>query len=585
MRLQHSFLSAVFVLLLPSLTYAQSKYEPECERLNKMWSSQELKPVSMHYTQVVLERATRGIEYASKMPTNSEFMNYMPNWVLSVGSAWVGLLDSELRVEVQQENLLQQTACLRLDLMLIECKMEEVRKAMNAEIERGSIGGIQVLTSLLQFLNERYRHLARGAVDPSYPDPTWGNRYTFDPPEEEVWCCPKGEVGQECEKKTEQLCLDGEGTAYQTLDQCSWSGCVPPEDTSQSPQLREQQLALCPYNADYVPPFQSGYGCDKETMQTRTVFKSLREEMEALEIIEEEVNEYREAAQEFLGIQTELDSIFGNQTTTPEPPADREHLNAFGCGWNGGYCSDNHSITCTDQETCAKAKAGDCAYTDKVCEMNRIRRCFGDEDCEGAGACVDNPEGLPAARELRGPFSIRKDHLRILTEFLGVRAAEELSREYGDDLKVSPEYGPGETEEQQQRKDDDSNPLEQMFRQSARMTFRIWSRIQGREEAAIFTQAVEPPLEAAEALRPLHDAVSRIARLAKERQGMRGFVLRYAYFLRRTCIYRPCNLILERVIKTALAEACFPYTNGEYLNDDPDKPRWEKCKEEIDTVE
>ncbi len=105
-----------------------------------------------------------------------------------------------------------------------------------------------------------------------------------------------------------------------------------------------------------------------------------------------------------------------------------------------------------------------------------------------------------------------------------------------------------------------------------------WSRIQGAEESSTFATATDPALEVANALSSLRQSVGDLARIATDKKsGLRLFVIKYAYFLRRSCVYRACNASLEEVLKIAFADACFPYTNGEYLNDTPDDPRSTKC--------
>lgn len=533
MSLRFCFLSAA-LLLLPIGVRAAPAAPSECERLYDLWENGQLPAVSQHYTDAVLRRVQAGIARADTLDTQEDFAQYLPDWALSVQSTLATLIDAELRISVQQKSLLQHSACLRLDLLLLECAMHEVSLASQRQFVRGSIPGIQALQQLLLFLNERYRHLARGALDPLYEDPSVQHRQSFDPPREES-----------------------------------------AEDEPAAPPL-------CPYHTDYAPPFSDGFGCDIEILTPRATFAPLRAELEALQIIDRAVTAERDTAQAFLGLQQELDAVFGRDSPLPDPPSSREHRTAFGCGRTDGMCLGNHSVRCTTDDQCTEAGAESCVIPEGVCSDNRIRLCIDDGDCEGAGLCMEDTEGLPSSRELRGPFSMEKDHLRILTEFLDVRTAQELSRSFASDLKLAEEFSPAETVAREERAQEHSNPFLRAIRDSMRALFRVWSRIQGTREAPLFVRTIDPQREVALSLAPLQQSVSRIAVLAREPDGLRAFVLRYASFLRRTCVNRPCNAVLERVLKTAFADECFPYTNGEYLTDTPDDPRWQQCEEAVD---
>jgi hypothetical protein len=183
----------------------------------------------------------------------------------------------------------------------------------------------------------------------------------------------------------------------------------------------------------------------------------------------------------------------------------------------------------------------------------------------------------PSLNSIRGSFSVNIDQLQILKKF-----GEWMSmapREHSDDLKTAAEFPEEDKKQAELRALEEQNPFRRSIRQDIRDTVNMWSYLQGREEAAIFPQAIDPQLQIADALTSLHSAVSKLAKLATEKTGVRQFVLRYAYFLRRTCMYRPCSLMLDQVIKIASTDDCFPYTNGDFLMDSADNPRWERCKE------
>ena len=532
-----------------------------------------LPPVSDNYVRRVLERADDGIEFAKSAPDSSDADRYRGSWALMVITGWAQLLDAQITRTDEERELSQVTACLHFDQLLLDCKMDEVREELRTSVDRGSLQAIRRLLALLEFLQQRKKSLTAGALDPLYSDPTWGVSYAFDNPDE-YWCCPQNQAGNICTQLSQESCDNYQGGAYLTLNACTEAGCVPPEGEDPDDGV------LCPFNADYAPAFESGFGCDIDVLQPRADYEPLAAELEALTIIKEQVDTYRRNGRDLLEVQQRIDDLFENESTTPEVPPERKHVQAFGCGWTAGYCTNDDEIRCSSDEECGN---GTCEIPDGVCEGNRAIRCGNDSQCGDNGPCSDEAE-LPAVRALRGPFSLEKDQIAILADFLGERAAQEISRSFEDDLKVSTEFPEDRSEESDLRSYEDRNPLLQIFRNAGRQSAQAWSRVQARMEALIFPEAVDAPLEVAESLKDLRGAVSDLSKLASEKDGLRAFVARYAYFINRTCVYRPCQMMLEQVIRIVTTDECFPYTNGEYLSDDPDSPRWEKCKQaaEID---
>lgn len=567
MRFRFLLTPALFLPLLLAAPAAQAEPSVLCQQIH----DRDLRAVSGHYVQKVLDRADDGIVYAQSAGVAPDFGRVLPHWAVQIDASWAALLTSEVPVTLEQQELGRITACLHFDVLLLECKMDDVRTEMQAQLNRGSITGIMRMQSLLNFLNERVRQLRRGALDPLYADPDWGKRYDFDNPDR-FWCCPADLAGNTCTQLSAESCGNYQGSSFVTLQECTERGCIAPEGTSPDDGV------LCPYDADYAPPFLSGFGCDIETMEPRSSYPPVQAELEALRIISRQVENFRASGATLLEIQQTIDELFGNVSTTPEPPAAREHLNAFGCGWEAGYCTEDETVRCRTDAECASA--GTCRLPEKVCENNRALRCANDEHCGGAGPCIDLEEDdeLPAARDLRGPFSFRKNEIAILSDFLSARAAQEVSRDFRDDLKLPGEFGPDEQEQREDREFDQRNPFSSFFREDNRVSFQVWSRIQGRDEALIFPEAVDAQLEIADSLRSLRTAVSDLSTLASAREGVREFVGRFAYFINRSCIYRPCSLMLERVIRIVTADECFPYTNGEYLEDTADNPRSRKCE-------
>ncbi len=484
-----------------------------------------LPPVS-YYVRDVLKRADDGIDLAIAAPVDPAFK--LMEWTNTVRSAFAGLIDSNLRLSVQADDLIHNTACLRFDTAAIECKMDQIRLQMNAQLQRGSFEAIQRLESILLFLNDRLAHLHAGALDPSYSDPTWKKLTPFDPP-----------------------------------------GTTP-------------ALEMCPYDSDYAPPQQNGFGCDIETLETRTAFLPLKEEHDALKIITTQLDDYRRAAQQFLTVQQSIDELFQTPSTLPPPPAPRTHLLANGCGWTGGLCEFDSDIRCNNDNEC---DVGDrCVFPTKICENNRTMSCLDDLSCmkpdgTSVGPCIEQDGKKPAATELRGPFSLQKKHMELLIDFLAQRMQEGNSRVFKDSLKTPEEFSDSQSSLRDERRNDIFVSV--MIRSSTRLLFRAWSLIQGREEATIFPSVTDPQLQVAKALTPLRTSVKDLANLTKlesgQKDSLRGFVVKFASFLRRSCIYRPCTNSLDEVLKIVFTDDCFPYTNGDFLSDTASNPRSKKC--------
>lgn len=493
----------------------------ECETI------QTLEPISSHYVRLVLERADDGLQYAQEAPANTDFDRYRTNWANAVGSTWQGLVDENTTRIATARQLEGNTACMQVDLLLIQCKMEEARDEMNAQLERGSVGALIRLQDLVEFLFQRMQHVQLGGLDPLYSDPGWGQRYQFDRPSTNVWCClPDGDAS--CTQATSESCTNAEGIEFQTLHACTLRGCTAPTGTTEE---QITQTMMCPFDTDYAPAFQNGYGCDIDLLTARSSYEPVRVEREGLQKVSEQVDAYRQSAQDFLSVQHVIDDLFGNISTTPPPPEQRYHKEMAGCA--------------TPIARCAQGEEGKC-----------------DDD-------------LPSLRARRGPFSVDVNHVEILSDFLDLRASQELSRSVRSDLQTPAE----------QQEEGVANallhPISTFFeitRNAERRNVERWSRDDARQEVTIFALAVDAQRQIEKAFEPLRDAVGGIARMARNRDGVRGFAVRLAAFLRRTCITRQCNLILEQIVRIANTDDCFPYTNGEYLSDTKEDPRWEKCK-------
>lgn len=548
---KHALLSCALLFLL-SAPRAHAALGAACERLL------QAAPVSSHYTQKILDRATQGIAYAKNETAATDFIRYLPSWTRSIASGVLELIDTDLRLNETEEDLLNRTACLRFDLGMIECKMEEVRQELNTELARGSFISILRLQSLLSFLDQRYGTLMDGSLDPGYVDTAWNNRYLFDPPSDDP---------------------------------------DPPEQT------------LCPFHSDYAPAMPSGFGCDLAIMTSdrAAAWQPMFAERAALDVLQTAVTEYRQATQSGGGLKNTLETV--RQSSLEEGNADiPDHLAAFGCPERLGTCANtpsvrcNHDVQCGPGDMCippavrgyclesgtpdcrtnADCPRGDrCIVPQPVCSLNTFRACEMNADCEqgeaGGGAtsqCVNEARTHIGLSALRGPFSVDADHLRILERFLTTRITEGAARQHSDTLKTAQEFPPGDQRSITRNQD---NPVVRLQRLSAREFFRLFSAAQGLDEAAVFPAAVDAGLQTRQQGKTLRDALLIFNGFSRSQSGLRDFVVKLTYWIRRTCVFRPCAEKLDRALRIALEDACFPYANGDYLTDSPASPRFEQC--------
>lgn len=481
------------------------------------------------YTQQILDRATTGLNFAQGSDTVSDFSLYIPGWVRVVTKSVILWMDTSMRVHRQARDLIENTACLRFDLLLLECKMDAVRKALEKALNDHSFVAILRLDTLGRFLQNTFSDLTLGARDPTYADTLWHRDYIFDDPEQYQLGRPVSSPD------AEPIC----GNA--TLDrgeECDGTfGCTP-----------DCKNEMCPFHSDYLPPSTTGFGC-------------------TVEILERISKIYPPAKDEYDSLKKIMDQLKKDEKLTGPM---RKHRAFAGC--TRRVCQGNPQLFCENDDDCGQDAP--CISEENIgrCENTRDK-CTSDDNC-GKSPCILLSEAT--VWEVRGPFRLEKDQGKIMNVFRELRESEEAARPIPE-VYQSFEDAPSS--------DGNGNQVQglfvNVFRQLSRSILQTRSKEQGRAESMIFAQASDGQQEIARALQPLRSAVSDFARLASDKRGgIREFVVKYAYFLRRTCMYRPCNKKLEWILKMALADECFPYTNGEFLNDSKEKPRWKKCEDE-----
>lgn len=468
-------------LLIPLSAGAQVN----CEQLR------DVEPLSAHYVAPAIRRAKDGIAYAAEAKTNADFFSYyLPGWARNVAGSFARLVDSRQSPTVRGDDLTETTACLRYDRILLECQIDAVRQALDAELERGSFFAIMRLQSALLFLQETLAHLHSGAADGSYADDSWSRQRLFDRD-------------------------------------------VPAERTE----------PLCPFHSDYTPPRLTGYGCDAYALQSINsrvpdgALPFVTAELDGLTTMIEQIETFR-------GLLPLVDALSENEDYGYRPFAQAEHRTIVGCQEETGVCSDNGDLVCGSDEFCAS---------------------------KNAGRCLRGEHPTIPKRAARGAFSYGRDHLRLLVDFVGKRIDDGLSRTFPAGWSRVEDLPEGGSDAEIRRWDDAALAG---GRTSTRIYFRSVSGIQGAREGLIFPEAQDSQLEIAHALSDMRASVGELSRLASGPGGIRAFVGEFAYFLRRTCMFRPCQQTLEQIIRISLQDACFPYTNGQFLGGGP---AWKAC--------
>lgn len=456
-------------------------------------------PISNHYVQRVVDRADDGLAYADEARGNEDFFPfYLPTWARHIAATMARVIDSRQSLTVREAGLSSTTACLRYDELIIECKMDEVGRALDEQLRRGSFFGIMQLQSLMEFLQERLAVLDAGAQDGTVKDVGWEDQRLFD---------------------------------------------------RDAPEPLEEPL--CPFHSDYTPARTTGYGCDIPTLESIVsatndgTLPFAEAELQALRTVDEQVASFREIIPLLRSAASGNDAGSNGDEAPPY-----EHKTVVGCQEYVGACSDDDGLACGSDEFCAS---------------------------KDKGYCVRNTSSptIPK-RALRGAFSYPTDHLRILTDFVQKRIEDGLSRTFPDEWKRTENLPAGATDERAERDADTTGALG-MGQSTMRVFFDSVSGMQGRREGGVFAEATDAQLEIADALSDMRASIGELSRLSSQKTGVRAFVVDFAYFLRRTCVFRPCQRSLEQVIRVSLEDACFPYTNGQFLSDTAENPRWVKC--------
>lgn len=478
----------------------------------------DLTPISP-YVRRVTDRAREGLAATSAGGTTSDpFL--IRSWMNYVTGVILGLVDTELRIVEQERDLLANPPCLRIDTLILEGWMERARKAKNDALEAGNTTEAARLISLQLYLNDRYRALLRGARNPQYLDLTEGDLFSFDAPP--AFCClPKEEGTTESpacadagSDDARKECAQGRGTLFKRQDACVRAGCTGDETPDEE--------ILCPFDSDYLPPTAAGYGCDSYALAgiAGSAPEGIRQEIEGLQ----------KAVSDRDAFITDMNALRGTLTALEErltgEPSDP---------WGFGGGAGGHKVVT---------------------------------------GCLDEGEELPdgiAFWERSGPFSFEANEIVLMPKLAILWRnwiSQRLPPEY---LRSSEELTEG-TPEYEEAKNAENNLFFWFVlsvRQNAQEYLQSVSLQQDEAESTQLARTLDAPERILSTLAPLRKQVRTLAETVQSSSGgIRKFVRNFAAFLRVSCIFRPCNEQLDRVLKIDFKDECFPYARGALLDAD-----------------
>ena len=484
----------------------------------------DLDPISQHYIKHVVERAKKGIEYAKSQGSGGQKPpNFLLSWGGWIAASVLGVVDTNLRLTEQERDLLQNSPCLRVDALILEGWMERARLEKMRALESGNASAIYALVQLQRYLNDRFKALLEGAYDPTFKDRSEGKLYAFDPLP--YWCCParEGEDAVACKEVSTSeegiSCTYNQGILSKRVSTCVERGCTyNAQNSSQGNTQNSAQELYCPYSTDYFPPTAAGYGCDLSILdryKDKTP-EEVKKEYDALKGLVQDRDQYIEDSGSLRGAVENVSELLG--------------------------------LSLPDLENFQKGNS-----------RNRQHKTL--------SGCIPPeqqwPPGLAAFSE-RGPFSIKPSDSAVLTRLNDLWMSWGNRRVAPDYLKYSSELDPGENKNRQKERETNFFALAYLpAMASARSYLQNVSAVQLGEMSFAIPKASDSPSRFLEAFGSLQEQVSTFVQSSQgNAKGMRGFTRNFAYFLRRSCIFRPCNIALDKILKIVFSDECFPYAEG-----------------------
>ncbi|TSC59949.1 MAG: hypothetical protein Greene041662_334 [Candidatus Peregrinibacteria bacterium Greene0416_62] len=512
-------------------------------------------PVSEHYVERVLDRANAGIIQASTMttPGGPLYDLFKPLWIFYATSAMLSLADTKVQISGMQRDLFESTPCLHLDVIILQSKIEKVRQEMHDALENKEPFRVVLLSHIIRFLNRRIEHLLRGARDPLYGDTDWARVQLFDTVDP-VWCCPQGIPGNTCREFSHAECTGTGGLSFITPHGCQEWGCLLPEPDDPSDAIDPLEGKICPFDSDYLPPSATGFGCDNDALPSAaSIHPPTLAEISALGDLISKREDIAGEMSAFITLVQAIDAMAGVKSNYDDfNTGSRNHLHVFGC---------------MNQIQKEQRIGTGTALTDNFGTGTFLKDI-------GSGSLLQSI--LTGTYETRGPFSIPKNEPWLAVRFSQLLQQWGVRRPQAKDLRYPSEFPPGSERNIAQERELKKNPLLRANDWFMRRFFGSWNVYHGKKDAIPVAKSQDAQLQISEALGGAQTSINRLGGLISgHSSGLRFFTKSFSYYLRRSCIYRSCNMRLEQILRIVFQGACFPYFSGAYFGN---LTAHERCK-------
>lgn len=505
-----------------------------------------LKPLSSHYVQKVIERAEAGFNFTSAGTSPLDDPGTKLLWSFYAKGVVQDTINVGIDNVFQSYRLDEVTACKHVDLLVLEAHLEKARCELLAAYEQEEGDKMANLKNVLIFLKDKYQIVASYGTNPFYKDMSWGKLEWFDEVAagDSVICrmpnsldLPTTYCKNCCTPVTREECANLGGFAYRAdfgLQTCLAEGGTMPRG-----QTVPLDGFMCPFTSDYLPATSEGYGCDASILVDYNGIDPIRDEYNGLEALVTKRNEFLKLASPIKDQRAQLDAFLGRE------PLD---VSRFGTGTGAIHKTIVGCLQPFDQTTA---------------------------DATSSGTFTSNPLFYSGATftEVRGPFWFSKNEPKLARLFLETMVSREQYRELPDVLKKADEFT-------------DKNGIITFtqhimgfFTESLKMFFRPerqqFQVQQAQQKAAAFSYVYDANAQLKDVFTSMRSNMRDITQgVTQKDAGMRKFAINFAWYLRRSCIERPCTSSLENVLKILFADECFPYANGTYKSGDS----YEACK-------
>ena len=167
----------------------------------------------------------------------------------------------------------------------------------------------------------------------------------------------------------------------------------------------------------------------------------------------------------------------------------------------------------------------------------------------------------------RGHFQVEPDDVGMAQELDTYLFDRGVSREPPNYIKYPSDY-PAAERRDAENKEKQRDVFEKAIKYFISAYYKVWNPDHTIRDARIITQTVQEASEIDSVSEPLRKNMKEFAELASDREkGVRLFNTKFAFYLMRSCPFRPCHSHLKRVMNINYTDACFPYADGSYAKD------------------